>query len=92
MGELEGTWELAEAEELLGDSLFFSGESGSVVHYRAAQQARAGLAGFCPTAIGGQIIGLAPCGSRLRKSWPRACKAAGQPDAALRVKTTITGP
>jgi hypothetical protein len=34
MEGLEGTWELAEAEELLGDSLFFSGAPGSVVHYR----------------------------------------------------------
>jgi hypothetical protein len=39
MAALEGTWELAESEELLGDSLFFGGEPGSVVHYRAAQRA-----------------------------------------------------
>ena len=39
MEGLEGTWELAETEELLGDSLFFSGAPGSVVHYRAAQRA-----------------------------------------------------
>ena len=36
---LEGTWELAETEELLGDSLFFNGESGAAVHYQAAQRA-----------------------------------------------------
>jgi hypothetical protein len=36
---LEGTWELAETEELLGDALFFGGETGAVVHYRAAQRA-----------------------------------------------------
>ena len=35
----EGTWELAEIEELLGDSLFFTGEPDAAIHYQAAQKA-----------------------------------------------------
>ena len=39
MESQEATWGIAESEELLGDSLFFSGAQGSAVHYRAAQHA-----------------------------------------------------
>jgi hypothetical protein len=36
---LEASWELAEIEERWGDSICFSGESGSAGHYQAAQRA-----------------------------------------------------
>jgi hypothetical protein len=39
MDPLEGTWELAESEELIGDSLFFTGQPGAAGHYQAAQRA-----------------------------------------------------
>ena len=36
---MDQTWETAEHEELLGDSLFFGGETGAALHYQLAQRA-----------------------------------------------------
>jgi hypothetical protein len=36
---MDETWETAEQEELLGDSLFFAGEVGAALHYQLAQRA-----------------------------------------------------